>query len=278
MRSISRRYFYSSLVFLVLLSGCSSVSQTQGDTDSLENLQKLSAPAPKVDTNPNPAEQINAMREEALKDVAMSVGAQSGLHWRAEKINKTLKEHSKQLDITYDFNQLILAKNVLPPVLTEARQTLNLDSPDTIRLADQTYQIVSQAKFVTTPPTWRDYLWMDYPQPPIPDKGILPHNNLEKKAWEKLARQGWEEGIRQADIIYSENLSRLERDYKGMGLYRKLHTQNIVSAPFVATTELGVTGGGSNLNVNDKVLKITALPALQTNSKRWRPVINREPQ
>jgi defect-in-organelle-trafficking protein DotC len=264
---------------MLFLTGCSStVSRTEGDTDTLDNLQKLSAPAPKVDVNPNPAEHINQMREEALKDVAMSVGAQSGLHWRSERINDVLKQHSKELDITYDFNQLILDKNVLPPVLTEARKTLNLDSPDTIRIADQTYQIVSQAKFVTTPPTWRDYLWMDYPQPPIPDTGILPHNNIEKKAWQKLAHKGWEEGIRQADIIYSENLSRLERDYKGMGLYRKLRMQNIVSAPFVATTELGVTGGGSNLNVNDKVLKITALPALQPNSKRWKPVVNREPQ
>jgi len=269
-------FIFAAMIFF--LNGCSSVSKTEGDTDTLENLQKLSTPPPKVDVNPNPAEQMSQMREDALKDVAMSVGAQSGLHWRSVRINEVLKQHSKELDITYDFNQLILDKNVLPPVLTEGRKTLNLDSPDTIRLADQTYQIVTQAKFVTTPPTWRDYLWMDYPQPAVPDKGVLPHNNLEKKAWQKLAQKGWEEGIRQADIIYSENLSRLERDYKGMVLYRKLRTQNIVSAPFVSTKELGVTGGGSNMNVNDKVLKITALPALQPNSKRWRPVVNREPQ
>jgi defect-in-organelle-trafficking protein DotC len=119
---------------------------------------------------------------------------------------------------------------------------------------------------------------MDYAQPPVPDSGILPHNEEEKKLWKGLAEKGWKQGIDQANEIYSENLSRLERDYKGMVLYSKLRAQNIVSAPFVATTELGVTGGGENLSVNDQVLKITALPALQPNSARWNPIINKEPQ
>jgi defect-in-organelle-trafficking protein DotC len=61
-------------------------------------------------------------------------------------------------------------------------------------------------------------------------------------------------------------------------MYQKLRAQNIVSAPFVATTNLGVTGGGAKLNVNDQVLRIMALPALQPNSSRWRPILNKEPQ
>jgi defect in organelle trafficking protein DotC len=258
-----------------LLSACSTVAKTSGNTDTLSNLQQLSAPPPQVET---PKDEVSGMRQEALKDMAISLGAQSGLHYRSLQINAFLKENTKTLDQTFNFNPLILPHNVLPPVLSEGRQTLNLNSPDTIRIADQTYQIVSQAKFVTTAPTWRDYLWMDYAQPPVPDSGILPHSEEEKKLWKGLAEKGWKQGIDQANEIYSENLSRLERDYKGMVLYSKLRTQNIVSAPFVATTELGVTGGGENLSVNDQVLKITALPALQPNSARWKPVINKEPQ
>lgn len=265
----------SFIVCAFLLTACSTVTTPAGNTDSLENLQKLSAPPPQV--NPG-TDQINAMRQEALKDVALSLGAQAGLHWRSVQINAVLKQKSKLLDRTYNFNALLLDHNVQPPVLSEGRQTLNLDSPDTIRIADRTYEIVSQAKFVTTSPTWRDYLWMDYPQPPVPNGGILPHNAMEEHLWRSLAKQGWEEGAEQADEIYSENLSRLERDFNGMLLYQKLREQNIVSAPFVATTELGVTGGGQNLNVNDQVLRITALPALQPNSKRWRPILNKERQ
>jgi defect in organelle trafficking protein DotC len=262
---------------VLFINACSTttVSKQEGDTDTLANLQKLSAPPPSLKT---PSGQVNEMRDDALKDVAMTIAAQSALHYQSLQIDQTLTQTSKTLDTVYNFNGLLLDHNVLPPVLSEARQTLNLDGPESIRLADKTYEIVSQAKFVTVAPTWRDYLWMDYPQPPIPDKGILPHTSLEKKLWAQYSVDGWNEGLAQANQIYSENLSRLERDYKGMLLYRQLRDQNIVSAPFVATTELGVTGGGNNLNVNDQVLRITALPALQPNSEHWKPALTTEPQ
>jgi defect-in-organelle-trafficking protein DotC len=265
-----------ALLCIIGFSACSTVvSHPAGNTDSLQGLQDISAPPPRVKPSSN---EVTAMRADALKDVAMGLGAQSGLHWRSEQINAQLTEKSKTLDQTYDFEQLLLPHNVLPPVLNEARQTLKLDGPDTIRLADMTYEIESQAKFVTTVPTWRDYLWMDYPQPPKPDSGILPHNSKEIDLWRKYVEEGWGKGIEQAIQIYSDNLSRLERDYTGMVLYRTLRAQNIVSAPFVSRTELGVTGGGENMNVNDQVLRITALPALEPNSTRWQPALETGPQ
>ena len=272
-----RPCFWGSLLLSSLfLSACASgVTEQTGNTDCLAGLQGLSAPAPTVDVQ---KDKVTAMREDALKDVAMSVGAQAGLHWRSNQINALLTEKSTVLDQTYDFNRLLLAHNILPPVLSEGRETLSLDGPDTIRLADRTYQIQSQAKFVTTSPTWRDYLWMDYPKPKIPDAGILPHTQMEIDLWRKFAKQGWTQGVEQANDIYAENLSRLERDYKGMVLYDTLRAQHIVSAPFVSRTELGVTGGGSSMNVNDQVLRITALPALEPNSGRWKAALNTEPQ
>jgi defect-in-organelle-trafficking protein DotC len=274
MRKLSQ--WVVALLCIFGLAACSStVSQPSGNTASLQGLQDLSAPPPQVKPDSGV---VSVMREAALKDVAMSLGAQSGLHWRSEQINVKLREKSKTLDQTYDFQQLLLSHNVLPPVLTEAHQTLNLDGPNTIRLADVTYEIESQAKFVTTAPTWRDYLWMDYPLPPKPDNGILPHTTQEVNMWRKFAEEGWNKGIDQANQIYSDNLSRLERDYTGMTLYRSLRAQNIVSAPFVSRTELGVTGGGENMNVNDQVLRITALPALEPNSTRWQPALETEPQ
>lgn len=274
MRKLSQRLL--TLLCIFGISACSStVSRPSGNTDSLQGLQDLSAPPPKVGGD---SAHVNAMREDALKDVAMSLGAQAGLHWRSEQINAKLAARSNTLDQTYNFEQLLLPHNVLPPVLSEAHQTLNLDGPNTIRLADVTYEIESQAKFVTTTPTWRDYLWMDYPKPDKPESGILPHNSQEVNMWRKFSEEGWNKGIDQANQIYSDNLSRLERDYSGMVLYRTLRAQNIVSAPFVSRTELGVTGGGENMNVNDQVLRITALPALEPNSSRWQPALITEPQ
>lgn len=255
-----------------LLSACSSIThKNDGNTDTLANLQKLSSKPPSLEKS---VDSISAIREEALKDTAMTVGAQSGLHWRAQQINEMLTKDSKTLDQVFDFNGVLLEHNVLPPVLTEARQILNISGTDVIRLADRTYEIVSQAKFVTTSPTWRDYLWLNYPQPEVPDKSVLPQTRAEVNLWRKSVAKGWEQGVLQANQIYDENLSRLKRDYTGMMLYRKLHAQNMVSAPFVAKTELGITGDGSNLSINDTVLRITALPTLQPNSKHWKPALS----
>ena len=52
--------------------------------------------------------------------------------------------------------------------LTEARNTLQLSGNDAIRIADRTYKIEHQAKFVTLAPTWREYLWMSYTPPGTP--------------------------------------------------------------------------------------------------------------
>ena len=61
----------------------------------------------------------------------------------------------------------------------------------------------------------------------------------------------------------------------GMILYRRLLTLHMVSAPFVASADLGVTGNATHLRINDQVLRITAQSALQPNAKKWRPVITK---
>ena len=77
----------------------------------------------------------------------------------------------------------------------------------------------------------------------------------------------------QADQIFSSNLARLQRDYEGIILYRKLLAQNMLSRPYVSQADLGVTGGGDDMRINDRVLRITAISQLQPNIKQWNPVI-----
>ena len=68
-------------------------------------------------------------------------------------------------------------------------------------------------------------------------------------------------------------MARLKRDYRGMILYRKLLQEKMISPPFVSRTELGITGDGSDMRVNDQVLRIVELPKLQTNSKGWNAIV-----
>ena len=60
-----------------------------------------------------------------------------------------------------------------------------------------------------------------------------------------------------------------------MLLYRKLLTQNMVSKPFVAKADIGTTTNANNteIHVNDRILRITAIPKLNPNSKKWHPIL-----
>jgi len=223
---------------------------------------------------PHSNKTINKIRLEALKETATGLGAKGGLAWRSNIINKTLIKDQSHLDSIFNFNQLLLQHNVLPPVLVESSNNLNLDNDKAIRLNSKTYRIIKQARFVTAPPTWRTYLTMNYLPPSVPDSTLLPKTKEEASAWNEFLTQGWEQGISQANDIFRSNLDRLQRDVLGMILYKKLLAQHMVSAPFVANTNLGVTGDKDEMHINDQVLRITSESKLMTDSSKWTPVFS----
>ncbi len=250
---------------LLVISGCSV--KNNRNPNNMNSLQKLSFGSLSKTS-------VSNLRAQSLRDTALSVGARGGLAWRAAQINKVLLMHENMLYRLFNFNAMLLDKNVLPPVLTEGRNTLSLGGTDTIRIADRTYQIISQARFVTAPPTWRNYLWLSYSAPEAPDRTLLPRNREERQVWKKYIEEGWKAGIQQAELIFKENVARIKRDFEGMIRYRTLLAQNMVSPPFVAQLDMGITGGGSDLTVNDRVLRITAFPTLQNNGgQQWKTEI-----
>ncbi len=213
---------------------------------------------------------IGLLRAQALRETALSLGARGGLAERGQQINGTLLNYEPVLDKVYQFHGMLLDDNILPPVLVEARHTLNVGGGDAIRIADRNYKILSQAKFVTAVPTWREYIWMNFDVPDLPDRSLLPRTKPERIMWERDLEEGWQAGIKQAELIFNENLNRLIRDYKGMILYRNLLAQNMVSKPYVASMNMGITGSGDDMTINDRLLRITAFPQLQTDSSNWK--------
>ena len=113
---------------------------------------------------------INKVRLQAIEETATGLGAKGALAWRAKAINQSLSKEQSHLENMFNFNQLLLEHNVLPPVLVESDNNLSLDGDSAIRLNSKTYKIIQPARFVTTPPTWREYLWMNYNPPSVPSK------------------------------------------------------------------------------------------------------------
>ncbi len=266
--------FTLSLTVLLsaLLLACTKSSGYMGDTASLAGIQAMANTSVKQKTK----RQAGKFRQMALKETALSLGAQAGLAARAKIIDEQLTKQSRTLDTIYDFNSLILEHNILPPVLLEGRNTLNLADAQNIRVADRTYKVSKQAHFVTTPPTWRQYLWLDYVKPEYPNYTLLPKTKVEKKIWCMYTAKGWKNGVEQANIILEENIARIKEDFGGMILYRKLLAMNMVSPPYVSHTDLGVTGDASEIRIDDRVLRITALPALNINSSEWRAAVAKD--
>lgn len=262
-----------AIILSVLLVACSSSRGNLGDTGSLAGIQSM---AKGKYTRNQKNQKMGKIREMALKETALSLGAQGGLAWRAKLIDQELTKQARNLDTIYDFNSLILEHNILPPVLLEGRNTLNLADAQSIRISDRTYKVAKQAHFVTTPPTWRQYLWMDYQKPEAPNVTLLPKTKAEKKLWCIYTAKGWKNGIDQANIILEESIARVKEDFGGMILYRKLLAMNMVSPPYVSHTDLGVTGDGTEIHIDDRVLRITALPALNINSSEWKAAVSKD--
>jgi len=262
------------VIFLSLLTSlliaCAHNPSTQFDPSDIHQLENINDSA---STSTTAESSMSQIRVKALEDTGMSLAAQGGLAWASDKINVRLDKDKWYLETIYNFNGMMLSHGVIPPVLTEGDNSLNLADPNTIRIADRTYKIVEQARFTTTPPNWRDYLWMSYTKPELPQKFLLPHNQEENAIWKRAIKTGWEKGIQQAYSIFQQNLARLKRDYQGMILYRKLLQEKMISAPYVAKTNLGVTGSGSDMRINDQVLRITELPQLQTDSQSWKAIV-----
>jgi defect-in-organelle-trafficking protein DotC len=259
------------LCLLLTVSLVCACTSRRSSTDNLSGLQNLSNTKQRFVLR-----QVSEIRKQALRDTAISIAAQSGLASRAAEINKILLGQQRQLDSVYNFNALLLEHNVLPPVLVEGRATHNLEGEEEVRISDRSYRIIKQARFVTTTPHWREYLELHYSPPEKPHPTLLPNPNIpgERKVWKEAITEGWKQGLEQADIIFSDNVARLTEDYVGMVRYRSLLNQGMVSEPFVSRTELGVTGTSEELNINDQVLRIVALPALNNKSKHWQSLMS----
>lgn len=216
---------------------------------------------------------IPPIRLNAIKEAALGYGVRSGLARRTFEIDQILADNESMLDGIYNFAAMLVDRNVMPPVLVESRSNLKLNDSETIRVADATYRIERQARFVTSPTNWREYLRRTYKaESDRPADILFPKTEFERTIWQAALREGWQLGVNQANQIFTQSLARLERDYKGMIIYRSLLAKGMISRPYVAEANLGVTGDANSISINDRILRITAVPQLEKNPARWKAI------
>lgn len=251
--------------------------------DSLEKVEPKSEFGKKTDDKDSEdkekdtAKMFNTnIRVKAQKEAALSYGARGGLAWRTFKIREMLESHGSYLDKVYDFNHLLIPAPsgllIEPPIISEDDKALIINNDgQEAAVADRRYNINKQAKIVSAPRLWRNYLERDWGVVLPPPDILLPANEEERVAWIKWVRVGWDKGIEQADAIYQDDLNELTANYQGMVRYRMLLAQGMISPPYALQVDRGVTGGGDEMRVGDRAVQITGRPELQPGSDQWQP-------
>ncbi len=252
-----------TVVFTFLIF-CLCLQTSHGTT--LTELENLKAKTSQT-------EAVSSIRANALRETAMAVGAQIGRNEQAKKLQKLLDSYSERLDNIYRFGPLFLKSGVLPPVIDESQNAVTQETPDVIRFADHIYKIEKPERFVTTIPSWRNYLYVglnvistENQIQPL----LKPYTETERNIWKEAVRKGWEAGRDQANEIFNINLARLEREYEGMLRYKILYTKSMVTSPVVNSLFRATAGNGKEMSVNDRIYRITGKSKLNLNSKQWR--------
>jgi defect in organelle trafficking protein DotC len=284
-------FFSTGMIVLVaiLLSACGAaddpprlrvdlpdlIAPDLSEPYELTTLQELAA---EIDE-----EAIGTVLYEGLRDSALALGAQAGLARKSFQINAMLERHELQLNRIYQLQRLaITAPNgsiVMPPIVTESVDHYRVSGDGQVASsADALYRIVAPGRIVTTMPNWRDYLVRNWETAELPPPEILPKTPEERTVWRRFVAEGWKQGLAQSEAIFEADLARLERDVEGMVRYRALVAQGIISEMYFGAADRGITGGGNELTIGDRVVRITVPARLNEQFDTWTPVVVRAPQ
>lgn len=216
------------------------------------------------------------IRKEAQKEAAVSYGARGGLAFRTYQIRQEIQLRAPYLDKVYNFNELLIPAPsgflIEPPIISEVENAMIIDrGGQEAAISDRIYNIIANAKIVSVPRTWREYLEREWGDVEMPPDILRPNNDEERAEWKKQVEIGWAQGLAQANEIFEEDLNRLQADFQGMVRFRMLLSQGMISPPYALQVDRGVTGGGDEMRVGDRAVEITSSPGLISEYDKWQP-------
>lgn len=216
------------------------------------------------------------IRADALKEGALSYGARGGLAHRTFEIQRRLAEYDTSLSKAFNFSRLLISAPsgflIEPPVVSAGDKAVLVGSGgQEAAVADRIYKINRIARIVTASRDWRLYLERDWGKVDPPPAILLPKDDVERYVWRTYVKQGWDQGVQQAEETFESDIDRMLSDFVGMVRYRELLAQGMISPPYAVANDRGVTGGGAEMRVGDRGVMITGQSSLISRSESWRP-------
>lgn len=224
--------------------------------------------------NAEDADKIAArMRIKAISIDAYSWGLQEGMYFRTTVIQNLLEKHSGLIHKMISLGKFIVDGKMLMPTVIESKRLYVKNSDVSSTEINMAYTLDKMPRIVSQVPTWRDYLKRSVSLPESPLEHALPKNKEEQLAWDMEFRRGWSGGTKQADLIYSNDLSRMHSDIAGLYRYRYLLSQNIVLLPTISNEKTGVVilDSGKTIYLNNVEHSIE-MDSIFNNVNEWKPV------
>ena len=207
---------------------------------------------------------VQLMRPKAIREAARLVTFQTAMSWRYGQLLEETERYSAIMDTAFNFAPLMLTQGealIMPPQIARAGASMRIEDDATATAAKTTYELLEPARYVAVVPNWREFLMADdFPSPEEPNPALLPKNTEERAIWRAAVREAWAQGLAEADQLYTDNVSRMARSYRGVMLYHLLTAQHLLSRVNTASSDLGTrrSDNGNKLNIGQKVYRITA--------------------
>lgn len=207
---------------------------------------------------------VQLMRPKAIREAARLVTFQTAMSWRYGQLLEETEHYSAIMDTAFNFAPLMLTQGealIMPPQIARAGASMRIEDGATATAAKTTYELLEPARYVAVVPNWREFLMADeFPSPEEPNPALLPKNTEERAIWRAAVREAWAQGLAEADQLYTDNVSRMARSYRGVMLYHLLTAQHLLSRVNTASSDLGTrrSDNGNKLNIGQKVYRITA--------------------
>jgi defect in organelle trafficking protein DotC len=247
-------------------------SQTQMPTSpTAPTLDALANPPGALQTS------VTDLRAQMLNDAGMTVGFRGGMAARAQELTQALDKRASQLDTLVQFAPLVSKQGTLPPVIVQAKDVAAF-AKDQVRMAHQVYKMEREERFVSVPPTWRDYLLVGLHiqgAVELPLQSARPTGSSEHTIWRTAVQSGWADGVQQANAVLAANFNRLARDYSGMVLYSTLLQQGMVVRTRVAESRQVLSGNHQEMILGDTLRRVTDKARLETDTRLWRAAIRK---
>lgn len=220
-------------------------------------------------------------RYAAMRDAAMTVGAQHGYIEEMNRIRRQLVVEEKVWDDLFAFKDLMRIASAgenslyfLPAVIHESEQvTSRSDDHNRILVSGQYYEIIKRERLVTNPPDWREYLLIDIPvDASKPVGALLPKTPTEQAYWANHVEDGWKAGVLQANSEMLARIRHMGSDYIGMIKYVRLVAEGKIEPSFVASATQNLVNQGSSMHLNQKTFAITSPAVFNGNVRDWKPL------